>query len=61
MVNPGVQLAYIYFFMLCINKTSTNNQKFPWSCGKFFLTLSDDKTLDWSKLKQIADGILKCI
>ena len=29
MVNPGVQLAYIYFFMLCINKTSTNNQKFP--------------------------------
>ena len=23
--------------------------------------LSDDKILDWSKLKQIADGIFKCI
>ena len=23
--------------------------------------LTDDKTLDWSKLKQIADNILKCI
>ena len=23
--------------------------------------LPDDKVLDWSKLKQIADGILKCI
>ena len=23
--------------------------------------LPDDKTLDWSKLKQIADNILKCI
>ena len=23
--------------------------------------LSDDKILDWSKLKQIADDILKCI
>ena len=23
--------------------------------------LADDKILDWSKLKQIADNILKCI
>ena len=26
-----------------------------------FNPLSDDKILDWSKLKQIADDILKCI
>ena len=26
-----------------------------------FNTLPDDKILDWSKLKQITDGILKCI
>ena len=27
----------------------------------FFNPLPDDKDLDWSKLKQIADDILKCI
>ena len=28
----------------------------------FFISpLPDDKILDWSKLKQIADDILKCI
>ena len=26
-----------------------------------FVSFSDDKISDWSKLKQIADGILKCI
>ena len=26
-----------------------------------FIPLPDDKILDWSKLKQIADDILKCI
>ena len=26
-----------------------------------FNSLPDDKILDWSKLKQIADDILKCI
>ena len=26
-----------------------------------FHPLPDNKTLDWSKLKQIADNILKCI
>ena len=26
-----------------------------------FKPLPDDKVLDWSKLKQIADDILKCI
>ena len=26
-----------------------------------FNPLPDDKILDWSKLKQIADNILKCI
>ena len=26
-----------------------------------FNSLPDDKSLDWSKLKQIADDILKCI
>ena len=26
-----------------------------------FNPLPDDKTLDWSKLKQTADNILKCI
>ena len=28
---------------------------------KFINPLSDEKILDWSKLKQIADNILKCI
>ena len=27
----------------------------------FYNSLPDDKILDWSKLKQIADNILKCI
>ena len=29
--------------------------------GRSFKPLPDDKILDWSKLKQIADDILKCI
>ena len=28
---------------------------------KLFNPLPDNKVLDWSKLKQIADDILKCI
>ena len=31
------------------------------SANRHFNSLSDDKILDWSKLKQIADEILKCI
>ena len=29
--------------------------------AQYLNPLPDDKTLDWSKLKQIADEILKCI
>ena len=31
------------------------------SAISLFIPLPDDKILDWSKLKQIADNILKCI
>ena len=36
--------------------TSLKNLLFDW-----VNPLPDDKILDWSKLKQIADDILKCI
>ena len=29
--------------------------------GQLFNPLPDDKILDWSKFKQIAENILKCI
>ena len=33
----------------------------PFQWYDVYNTLPDDKILDWSKLKQIADNILKCI
>ena len=40
-----------------------NENKSPFLvCNSYFLNpLPDHKILDWSKLKQIADDILKCI
>ena len=38
----------------------TRFSKFLWSFNHFN-PLSDDRILDWSKLKLIADDILKCI
>ena len=44
------------------------NTKYRWNCHQGIIEdycdinpLPDDKILDWSKFKQIADDILKCI
>ena len=56
--------------MLKHNKKGVRNSQSSSSYGRikisigfilYFNSLPDDKILDWSKLKQIADDILKCI
>ena len=48
--NPGYQ--HFLHFLQCFQKASSK---------RVFNPLPDNKILDWSKLKQIADNILKCI
>ena len=50
-VFPG---AFITMSVLTYHNSSSNIMR-------LLNPLSDDNTLDWSKLKQIADDILKCI
>ena len=38
-----------------------DNLNYPCSGKRWMNALPDDKILDWSKLKEIADDILKCI
>ena len=56
------------FFLQCVkmsiyggNDLHEIEQYWPYSVKRVFNPLPDDKILDWSKLKQIADDILKCI
>ena len=45
-------------FFICVNEDKAVQKSFLYFG---FNPLPDDKILDWFKLKQIADDILKCI
>ena len=51
----------ILFFPQCFQKTCTANIKKQGLVWEKVNSLLDNKILDWSKLKQIADDILRCI
>ena len=50
-----------YGKILFITRMLSRNKRKILAKDMFFNLLPDDKNLDWSKLKQIADDILKCI
>ena len=52
-----VEKGAILLFLQCFQKTRKNKGLF----GKRVNPLPDDKILDWSNLKQIADDIFECI
>ena len=52
-ISSGLKLCLLVYVMGKKHKIYSINESFN--------PLPDDKILDWSKLKQIADDILKCI
>ena len=51
-LNVARSLSFVFFLPEVKIHFATGNHTYP---------LPDDKISDWSKLKQIADDILKCI
>ena len=61
--NEQILLSLSDFFLYCMNWLSisfTISEIVFCKCCQFN-PIPDDKILDWSKLKQIADDFLKCI
>ena len=48
-------------YQTCIHMVKDKKGLLPFQYISLFNPLPDDKILDWSKLKQIADDILQCI
>ena len=49
------------YFMVLLKQAVFDNVVINWKLVSMINPLADDKPLDGSKLKQIADDILKCI
>ena len=59
--NNSRRDRFFPFFGKCPEKEKQDDQYEPITVVFSLNLLIDDKILDWSKLKQIADNILKCI